>query len=496
MLKRSSVKLSLVMISIMLFTSTNVNAATNYNNRISRVTKSTNSTSRITKSNNSTAPVTSTISYNNSINIKDFGAHSIDEVGYSKFDSSVAINKAIQAAKTSGSTSVDFGSGRYYAKDITLESNMTYFSSTNSAELISSPDIKVWESILTAENKTQIVLKNLKLNGNWDVVAGDDMSGSPLVAFTKSDHITITDCYLYHNKYLAILLQFNCDYITIKNNTIYDTDCGILTAHDASNNLTIDNNLIYGDKYQYSEPIAIFNTNAKGLAHDITITNNTLHDKKYASGILVMNATKTLIKGNTIYNTDQGICIGMSRDLEDITNAVSNKVTITDNKINNCISGGIIAELSNSLISKNIISDIIGSGITLTSRGDGLSSSNCIIINNTLTNINSKLGQQEPALRLQNSLNCTIDKNTVSDNRTKAMHYFVIQVQGSACNNNIIQNNTNLGTTNKDGYQIYVQDANSTIVRNNKATFLDQGAKKDNTSITSTIFTNMLTAKR
>ncbi|MGV8984102.1 right-handed parallel beta-helix repeat-containing protein [Clostridium sp.] len=496
MLKRGKVSLSLIMISLMLFSGVNVNAATNSYNRTSRVAKLNNSIKPVTKSKNTTTPVTSDTSYKNSINIKDFGAHSIDEVGYSKFDSSIAINKAIQAAKTSGSTSVDFGTGRYYAKDITLESNMTYFSSTNSAELISSPDIKVWESILTAENKTQIVLKNLKLNGNWDVVAGDDMSGSPLVSFTKSDHITITDCYLYHNKYLAILLQFGCEYVTIKNNTIYDTDCGILTAHDASNNITIDNNLIYGDKYQYSEPIAIFNTNAKGLAHDITITNNTLHDKKYASGILVMNATKTLIKGNTIYNTDQGICIGMSRDLEDITKTVSNNITVTENKINNCISGGIIAELSDSLISKNIISDIIGSGITLTSRDDGLFSSNSIIIDNTITNINSKLGEQEPAVRLQNSLNCTIDKNTVIDNRTKAMHYFVIQVQGSASNNNIVQNNTNLGTTNEDGYQIYVQDANRTIVRNNNATFLDQGAKKGNTSVTSTIFTNMLTAKR
>lgn len=468
MLKKSIVKLSSFMVLITLFTSTNAIATTNINN--------------------STSPVTNNISYSNSINIKDFGAHSIDEAGYSKFDSSVAINKAIQAAKKKGSTSVDFGSGKYYAKTIWLESNITYFSN-NGAELIASPDIKVWKSVFEAIDKTNITIKGLKIDGNWDVVPGDTNSGSMLISLTTCTNVVIENCYLSHNWYLAILLQNSCNYITIKNNTIYDTDCGVLTAQDASNNLTIDNNIIYGNKNQNSEPIAIFNSNAKGLSHDITITNNTLHDKKHGSGILVMNAEKITIKGNTIYNTDQGICIGMSRDRIDKTKIVSKNITITENKINNCVSGGILAEISDSLISKNKISDITGSGITLTSRVSGLFSSNNTIIDNTVTNINSKPEQQEPAIRLQNSLNCIVGKNTIIDNRAIVMHYFIIQVQGSACNNNIVENNTNLGLTKKNGYQIYVQAASNTILRNNKATILDQGSKKIGTLNSSTILT-------
>lgn len=66
-------------------------------------------------------------SNNIAIDIRQFGAHSITESGYSTFDSSTAINTAIQYAKNNECDAVNFGSGRFYAVNITLLSNMTYF---------------------------------------------------------------------------------------------------------------------------------------------------------------------------------------------------------------------------------------------------------------------------------------------------------------------------------------------------------------------------------
>jgi hypothetical protein len=447
MLIKYTVILSAIIAYMLAFPAANVNAATTVNS--------------------------TTLAPTEAANIKDFGAHSITETGYETFDSSVAINKAIQYAKTNNISSVDFGSGKYYAKDISLESNITYFS-TSDAELIASPDTKLWHSVLSATNKENITIKGLTINGNKDVVPGNTSQGSPLISLSTSNEVSINNCYLYNNQYLGILIQNNCNYLNIKNNKIYDTDCGIMSAHAASSNLLIDGNTIYGSKEnQFSEPIAIFNANTNGLAHDITITNNTVHDKLNASGIFVVNSTKVLIKGNTVYNTCTGINIGVDGGMSGDKVSASSDITITENNIYNC-SGGITGELKNSLVSKNTLNNLNGTGIWLLTKNVLSPISNDTITDNTITNINS-LGDQEPAIRLENTSDCIIDKNNVSDTRSTPVHWFVIQIAGGKSTNNIVQNNTNLGATAKGGYQIYIQNANNTTVQNNTATILDQG---------------------
>lgn len=427
----------------------------------------TTSTSTSSNTNNS-------IDTNSSINIKDFGAHSIEETGFNDFDSSQAINSAIEYAKNNGINSVDFGRGHYYAKNIDLESNITYYS-TQGAELIAAPDIKIWQSIFTATNKKNITIKGLLFNGNWDIVPGSGQSGSLLIALTTCNNVLIEKCCLFENNYAGILMQNSCNYITIKNNRIIDTDCGIASTNAASNNIVIDKNTILGDKIKYSEPISIFNSNEKGLAHDITITNNTVLGKIYATGIFVSNAEKVIIKGNNVYNCDQGIGISISKDLIDDSIIPSKNITITNNNVFNCISGGITAEVSYSSIFDNNIHDIIGSGITLTSIHKDTFSTYNKIYNNNITNINSKVGTNEPAIRLRKSLNCLVKNNTVNDTRIIVNTYWSIQVQGIECNNNIIQNNTDLCPTIQGGRSIYIQNARNTTISNNKGTILDQG---------------------
>jgi len=459
MLKKNTTVLSVIMAFMIAFPSVNVTAAAK---------------KQPAPAVRSIIPSTQTTAVNSieTVKIADFGAHSITEKGYETFDSSQAINKAIKYAVANKILSVDFGSGKYYAKDISLESNITYFS-TQGAELIASPDIQLWHSVLTAINKTNVTIKGLTVNGNKNVVYGNSQEGSYLISFFTCNNINVENCYLYNNWYLAISLQNNCNYATIKNNKIYDTDCGISSQHSACNNLLIDGNTIYGSpENQMSEPISIYNSNVNGLAHDITITNNIVHDKSKGSGILVMNATKVLIKGNTAYNCYHGINVGIDAFMIGDNATVSNNITITENNIYNC-TFGIRGELNNSLISKNKISDLAGIGISLFTPNGKPLINNDTIIDYTITNINS-LGAREPAIRLSNTSSCVIDKNNVSDTRTKILHLVAIEILGENSTSNIIQNNTNLGATTS-GYQIYIENAKNTTLENNIATILNQG---------------------
>jgi hypothetical protein len=134
-----------------------------------------------------------------------------------------------------------------------------------------------------------------------------------------------------------------------------------------------------------------------------------------------------------------------------------------------------MAEVADSLIYNNNIHDIRGGGITVTSIHDNIFSTNTKIYNNKVTNINSISGYQEPAIRLKKSINCVVESNNILDTRANTNTYWGIQVQGKECNNNIIQNNTNICPSVKGGRSIYVQNGINTTIRDNKGTILNNG---------------------
>ena len=417
-----------------------------------------NSSSNKTKSDNKNI-----IAPSSAVKIKDFGAHSIDEKRYSTFDSSTAINNAIRYAIKNSIKSVDFGSGRYYAKNIQLlGNNMTYFS-THGAELIAPPSITTWSGVLTANKQSNFTIKGLTINGNKSVVPGNSHSGIFLISLTACNNITVQNCYLHNNRSVGLMLQNNCNNVTIKKNKIYDTDCGVLSQHVASNNILIDGNTIYGSsENQISEPISIYNTNS-AIAHDIKITNNIIHDKKSASGIFVMNATKVLISKNTVYNCSSGINIGIESYIASNNITKSTNLDISSNNIYNC-GFGIYGEISNSKVYNNTIRTINHIGIWLLSRSSTSTIDSDTVSNNSITNVNG-IGDLEPAVRLENSTNSTIDSNIVSDTRTTTLNSFILQIRGTNSNNNIIQNNTNLGSITKNGHKITILQAKNTTVK-------------------------------
>ncbi|MDP4146499.1 MAG: right-handed parallel beta-helix repeat-containing protein [Bacillota bacterium] len=406
------------------------------------------------------------------VNIKDFGAHSIDEAGYSDFDSSSAINNAIQYAKNNGYTTVDFGSGRYYADKIFVESNITY-KATGGATLIAAPTSQINTGVIQASNKSNMVFDGVNIDGNMDVVPGDIQSGHALIKMITCSNLTFVNCYLHDNWYVGISLENGCDHIVARNNSIYDTDSGIISVGTPTNYVTIDSNEIWGGKNQHSEPISIYNDGVQGLSHDITITNNSLHDKTLGLGIHLRNTSNVLVSGNTIYNTAVGIGAGTggidpsSNHVIGQVDIMDENITISNNDINNC-GIGMQLELSDSTVSNNNVSNINGTGIWLESPQGRYINQNTLVTQNTITNVNGNNNGDVP-LRVQYSKNCTLDNNTTIDDRIPAKPSRNIQIIGSVCDGNIIQNNTHLGCTYNNGQDIDINAATNTTIKDNVA---------------------------
>lgn len=504
MLQKKRIILRGLIACIMIFTSvvttgcntTNTNTTSYSTPHTTNNTSRTSSSAPHTTNNTTSSPITkttseavsitttsSTVTTGQAVKITDYGAHSITQNGYENFDSSTAINTAIQYAKANNISSVDFGNGKYYAKGILLESNITYFSS-GGAELIADPSIKYWQPVLSADNKNNIIVNNLTVNGNMGIVAGTDAGGSPLIWLTTCTNITVKNCMLYNNGYCAILLKDNCDTIYIKNNNITNTDVGICTVSNPSNNLYLDNNTIMGGPDRYSEGISIYSNNSENLAYNINITNNKISQKTRSSGIQVLNSKKVKIQGNTTYDCLIGIDVGFDAGINGNLVTVSDNVTIDGNTVNNCIQG-IVAEMNNSAITNNLLYNIKDLGIQLKSQNTSTPIVNDKVLDNTITNINSNRSSNdtfyEPAIRLEKASNCLVDSNTISDTRSPILHYWGIIIAGSLSTDNTVSNNA-IGHVVSEGYQIWINGAQNTTLQNNTLEDSNNLSSKNNSA--------------
>lgn len=367
------------------------------------------------------------------INIKDFGAHSIDESGYENFDSSTAINNAIQYAKNNGYSALNFGSGRFYANGISLESDMCYYS-TGYCELITEPNAQINDHLINISGKQHIALSNIRLNGNKDVVAGSDQAGVVLISVFDSSDIIISKNVLHDNKYLAILLV-NSKHVTVDGNTIYETDCGIATMGAASNFLNITNNEIYGGVNQQSEPISIYSDDTI-QAHDILIKDNILHDKNQANGILVGAWSRAIsIIGNIIFNCAIGVGFDSGQGSGKVGKPIEN-IHVSDNLIYGCHQG-IGGNTTKTAILNNTIYDISGSGIWFGYHyfdNEYLS-----IKGNNIRDVNSD-NNGDDCIRLGGTMNSTISQNDCRDTRTTPLNHQCIAMIQNSANNYIINN--------------------------------------------------------
>lgn len=397
------------------------------------------------------------------VKITDFGAKPITEPdGGEYFDSSSAIQKAIDYAAENNISSVDFGEGTYYATGVELKSNITYTSS-GKATLKMLPGTTEWKYILGGTKLSNITVDNVNFDGNQKKVYGDGKKGTFLIQFTNSKNITVQNCYLHDTFGTAINFQQECSNILAKNNLVVNTDVGIATSAAASNYVTFEGNEIYGTPdWIWSEPLGIYNDASRGLAHDIVIRNNKIHDKPKALGILVQNVHDILIENNEAYNC----CSGITVDEQLGTGKLSYNVTIRNNYSHDNNSNiSIVAK--DSIVEGNTLTNARGTGVWLTNSSvkdkttqKRLLSENVIVRNNEISVSNEDKLTGADGIRIgihgYSPTDCLIENNTI--NYDKALTYD-IELQGGQ--SNIIRNNK-LANTNSN-YLIYLQDAINTV---------------------------------
>jgi parallel beta-helix repeat protein len=350
------------------------------------------------------------ITSQSAIKISDYGAHSIDEVGYSTFDSSSAINAAIQAAVSSPTRkAVDFGSGRYYAVNITLASGINYFS-TRGAELITLPSASFGNTCLVkGTNLSNVKIFGLTLNGNKGVVPGNVNDGTTLLLLSGCTQVHVQNCYLYNNEYGAIRIVDGCNNIHVLDNEIYNTDCAIMTQGIACNQLELANNVIHVGS---SDGIVMYCTN--GTSQNVVIEGNMVYGKTGGNGIILQAVKNLTVSNNVLNGNASGINIKTPNGTT--TNGVDN-ATIIGNTISNSVTGpGIVAKyLTNSLIESNNISNVYQNGITMQN------SDNNTIQNNNIVNCNLQKLTFYP-LVLSSSNNNIVKQNVIRDNNSPINH--------------------------------------------------------------------------
>ena len=399
---------------------------------------------------------------NIAIDIKEFGAHSITESGYSAYNSSTAINNAIKYAKNNGYSAVNFGSGKFYAVNIVLESNIVYFS-TGYCELITPAGTPINSALLNMNGMQNIKILNLNLNGNWNNVNGSDQAGVCLIACFNSTKVTIQNNVLHDNRYIGVLLA-GCDFVNIENNIIYETDCGIETMGTASNHLIISKNTIYGVNNQQSEPISIYNDSTQ-MAKDILISENVIFNKQSASGIYIGYVENVSVLNNIIHDCAAGVTVGSH-----YSGIASRDIVISSNLIYDC-STGIGGELQNSDINDNTMHDLQFCGIDI-SKLNGNNNSYLSIKGNTIRDVN--IGNKDcECIRLSDISNSSISENNCIDTRTIPLNYTGIRLLSNGKSNNIF-NNGNLNSSNS--FQIIISSScTNNYLFNNAGRVLDRG---------------------
>lgn len=222
-------------------------------------------------------------------------------------------------------------------------------------------------------------------NNNNDVVVidGTGITGSiPVVEIYDHSYIIIEGLEIANNEMLdaqGILIENNCNNITIRNNKIYNINFSsnpsdpanantnsqplIVYGTDPINaifNLIIEGNEIYNSRTGYSEALAV-NGNVDGfqvinnLVHDVTnIGIDIIGHEGTSPDAMTDQARNGTIKGNTIYN------------------CLSSYAT----------SGGIYVDGGKDLIIENNISYKNGYGIEIGCENVGKSADNILIRNN------------------------------------------------------------------------------------------------------------------
>lgn len=358
---------------------------------------------------------------NEKMSLKQYGA-----VGDGKTDNTNIINLALKKSKNH---TLYVPEGTYIISgSIKPQSNTIIIGEGKKSLFKAKGGMKVSSELFMTRGVNNIIFKKIAVSGNIIENPKENghsaMDGIHIFDIWNSSNISIEESYFIDNVYAAIRIVGG-NKISVRNSNFLTVDCGIITLGSPDNSdLLIENNLF--DGHDNSEPISIY---GNGKTTNLTIKNNTIRNKKYATAIFIGSGTIENIKieNNNITSVATGIVLK------------ANNAVIKNNSINN-------SELETG-----------GYGIQINN------SSNVIVSSNNLTGI------WLDGMRINNSSNIDITNNTIKDSGRSNKDFVFVRFADSDNvdvkfhNNNIIREDTSL---NK--YLIFGYGTQNTQIINNK----------------------------
>jgi hypothetical protein len=284
------------------------------------------------------------------VNVKDFGAHSITELGYETFDSTEAIQAATNAAAINGKD-VFFSGGIYrLLSSISLPSNTSWRGEIGS-KIYLDPTMSLGVSIggvpraIYTQNTQNISFDNLEF---YSLKTG--LTKVISICFENPSNVKINNCVFrdFGNStyYAQGLLIFDCDDLKITNSKFNNCSGDGVALSNNCTNFFIENNQ--------------FNLNQDwGLAITIGCNKGIVNGNLFLNNISTATGsdrcTNIVFSNNVMLNNEHGVRVCEFADTVEINQTIS----ITGNTIYNSNIAGISIEKAQPLGLVTICSNVI-----------------------------------------------------------------------------------------------------------------------------------------
>lgn len=306
---------------------------------------------------------------------------------------------------------------------------------------------------------------NITVLCNDTKLMGDTYSRSKAGFIVSGDNVTIDGCNISGYGY-NINVYGGSDYATIKNNYIYNYMWeGISSSQNIG--LNISNNYItrpynqssniginaYGTRNSNFNNNILYNNSLDSLtisinsAEYVTVRNNTIN-KTHNGGMIIEMVNNTIVRGNTIYDLDEGHHTGFTFNCE---GKVCHNQTFRDNYMETLTEGDLEFHINGDRNGFYFINNTIISRDETSLNLGGSASTDFIIANNTIDGNGTRYGIQfdvvSGLLMYGNSI-VNYSNAIFSNNISNALIYNnVFNITTSTTFNNNLGLNVSLNTT-------------------------------------------------
>lgn len=342
------------------------------------------------------------------VNVKEFGA-----IGDGVNDDTAAIASAISACPANGT--VYLPKGTYYVQNIQCKSNMTLLGDGANTEIkLAANQTNNAYNCVTVNNVTNVVVKDLSINGNKDNNASTGESydsGWNGVHISGSQNIVVSNVIAHDNGYHGVIMV-NVSNVVVKDSEFYNNGFRPVHGHDGVRDVKVMNCKCY--------------ENGKGFSGD--------EGGGYDAIFFFGDAHNVVISGCEVKNPTTLACIEIGGNVTGNTLASDNFKIVNNNLESSGVGNAGVRvmgrDISNVLVSGNSVSCYYGisleSSVAANNFGIVIAENtfkDCIFaIRTTATKYdrvtitgNSCLSGEQFGIWLQSSENALIVGNIVSD---------------------------------------------------------------------------------